>query len=202
MIEVWKVITGKLPAVWKKRCLEWNWKQQQIDRPKVLGFAWSRFILVRGKEREISTKVEFFLRSWDFHICSSTWLQIISLFKMRGGSWKKHHLYNIFLCVINLLSFPQTPIKPIPSRLHSCLMLISSSFHDLADWLKLKSFQIQLQMVIFWGDAHEKDWLPNIGQILNLISDNFWFYLRLGESTKIQNSDIRPNSIFTALILS
>lgn len=81
-------------------------------------------------------------------------------------------------------------------------MIISSSFHDLADWLKLKSSQIQLQMVIFWGDAHEKDWLPNIGQILNLISDNFWFYLRLGESTKIQNSDIRPNLNFTALILS
>ena len=72
MIEVWKVITGKLPAVWKKRCLEWNWKQQQIDRLKVLGFAWSRFILVRGKEREISTKVEFFIPSWDFHICGST----------------------------------------------------------------------------------------------------------------------------------
>ena len=187
MIEVWKVITGKLPAVWKKRCLEWNWKQQQIDRPKVLGFAWSRFILVRGKEKErFQQKLSFsFHPEISTSVAAPNQLSTILMQFLTVGP-----LYNIFLCVINLLSFPQTPIKPIPSRLHSCLMLISSSFHDLADWLKLKSFQIQLQMVIFWGDAHEKDWLPNIGQILNLISDNFWFYLRLGESTNIQNSNI------------
>ena len=126
------------------------------------------------------------------------------LYWKRGGQVGKTTLCSTYFSVSYIYWVflkHQTFIKPIPSRLHSCLMLISSSFHDLADWLKLKSFQIQLQMVIFWGDAHEKDWLPNIGQILNLISDNFWFYLRLGESTNIQNSDFRPNLILIALLL-
>ena len=52
--------------------------------------------------------------------------------------------------------------------------------------LKLKPFQFQLQMLIFWEDAHEKeDWLGNIGPILNLNSDNFHLSHSNWKSNKI-----------------
>ena len=59
--------------------------------------------------------------------------------------------------------------------------------------LKLKPFQFQLQMLIFWEDAHEKeDWLGNIGPILNLNSDNFHLSHSKWKSNKISDQAYFP----------